>query len=223
MVSNQLTARWDVVATTQKALRYGGSSMRNIPGLVKRIINEDLWKEYLLPTGEITHFATFTAFITSVWGLDTTLATLLNICEEDTVACDLLDQVTTQRRGAKGGNQHAAKDPRPHEALFPHDDAIETNSDNVTICSSNEPERGNSRQYALRKLRRDAPAIHARVLAGELSPHKGMIEAGFRRAPTPLDYLHRYWRQVPPEDRRRFLREKLKEEEPAEFTAEDDA
>ena len=27
--------------------------------------------------------------------------------------------------------------------------------------------------------------------------------------PTPLDYLHRYWRQVSPEDRLRFLVEML--------------
>ena len=34
---------------------------------------------------------------------------------------------------------------------------------------------------ALRRLRKDRPDIHARVLAGELSPHAGMIEAGFRK------------------------------------------
>jgi hypothetical protein len=36
---------------------------------------------------------------------------------------------------------------------------------------------------ALARLRRDRPDIHARVLAGELSPHAGMIEAGFRKKP----------------------------------------
>jgi len=77
------------------------------------------------------------------------------------------------------------------------------------IDHENMSEQGTSRQYALRKLRRDAPAIHARVLAGELSPHAGMIEAGFRHQPTPLDYLHRYWRKVSPEDRLRFLCEML--------------
>jgi hypothetical protein len=35
----------------------------------------------------------------------------------------------------------------------------------------------------LRRLRRGRPDIHARVLAGELSPHAGMIEAGFRKKP----------------------------------------
>lgn len=35
--------------------------------------------------------------------------------------------------------------------------------------------------YAIARLRRDRPDIHQRVLAGELSPHAGMIEAGFRK------------------------------------------
>ena len=43
---------------------------------------------------------------------------------------------------------------------------------------------GNSRAAFLRRLRKDRPDLHARVLAGELSPHAGMIEAGFRKKPT---------------------------------------
>ena len=42
---------------------------------------------------------------------------------------------------------------------------------------------GNSRAAFLRRLRKGRPDIHARVLAGELSPHAGMIEAGFRKKP----------------------------------------
>lgn len=40
---------------------------------------------------------------------------------------------------------------------------------------------GNEAAYALRRLRKDRPDIHARVLAGELTPHAGMVEAGFRK------------------------------------------
>jgi hypothetical protein len=41
---------------------------------------------------------------------------------------------------------------------------------------------GNSRAAFLRRLRKDRPDIHARVIAGELMPHAGMIDAGFRKA-----------------------------------------
>jgi hypothetical protein len=40
---------------------------------------------------------------------------------------------------------------------------------------------GTSRACALRRLRDQRPDIHARVLAGEISPHAGMVEAGFRK------------------------------------------
>ena len=40
---------------------------------------------------------------------------------------------------------------------------------------------GNDPQYALRRLRTQRPDLHARVLAGDLSPHGAMVEAGFRR------------------------------------------
>jgi hypothetical protein len=42
---------------------------------------------------------------------------------------------------------------------------------------------GNSRAAFLRRLRKDRPDIHARVLAGEITAHAGMIEAGFRKKP----------------------------------------
>jgi len=47
----------------------------------------------------------------------------------------------------------------------------------------NEVERptGNSTAAALRRLRKDRPDIHARVLAGELTANAGMNEAGFRK------------------------------------------
>jgi hypothetical protein len=40
---------------------------------------------------------------------------------------------------------------------------------------------GNSASAFIRRLRKDRPDIHARVMAGELSPHAGVIAAGFRK------------------------------------------
>lgn len=37
---------------------------------------------------------------------------------------------------------------------------------------------GTSSEYALQKLRADAPELHKRVIDGKLSPHAAMIEAG---------------------------------------------
>jgi len=52
---------------------------------------------------------------------------------------------------------------------------------------------GNTRAAALRRLRKDRPDLHKRVLDGELSPHAAMVEAGFRRrtATVPVDDTQR--------------------------------
>jgi hypothetical protein len=71
---------------------------------------------------------------------------------------------------------------------------------------------GTSAARALRKLRQDRPDIHARVLSGELSPHAGMVEAGFRkkaksRKQTGFDRLRKAWEKANVEERRAFLDE----------------
>jgi hypothetical protein len=57
---------------------------------------------------------------------------------------------------------------------------------------------GRGSDYALARLRKDRPDIHARVLAGELSAHAGMIEAGFRkkRPSRKLTMLQKIWRMI---------------------------
>jgi hypothetical protein len=74
--------------------------------------------------------------------------------------------------------------------------------------------QGTSRTYALRRLAKDRPDLHAQCLAGELTAYAAMVQAGFRTRPpsrkrTPLDSLHHYWRQVSPEERLRFVCEML--------------
>jgi hypothetical protein len=39
---------------------------------------------------------------------------------------------------------------------------------------------GTAKAAALRKLRKDAPELHAKVLANEMSAHVAMVKAGFR-------------------------------------------
>ncbi len=39
---------------------------------------------------------------------------------------------------------------------------------------------GNERSYALRRLRKDRPDLHKKVIVFEMSPHAAMVEAGFR-------------------------------------------
>jgi hypothetical protein len=81
---------------------------------------------------------------------------------DDPEARDLLGQAikeTQPHGGARRKGEHKSK------------------IDNIQLAAPT----GTSAAAALRRLRKDRPDIHAEVLAGELSPHGGMIEVGFRK------------------------------------------
>jgi hypothetical protein len=56
-----------------------------------------------------------------------------------------------------------------------HRPALTVDNDQTIINTSDRP-TGTSVAAALRRLRKDMPAIHARVLAGEITAHAGMVE-----------------------------------------------
>jgi hypothetical protein len=69
---------------------------------------------------------------------------------------------------------------------------------------------GTSVEYAHRRLRKDRPDIHARVMAGELTAYAGMLIAGFlkpkpRKQTDPTQILRRAWKHASPEEREAFL------------------
>ena len=179
MTDNPLVKFDHTVALLTSSVRRGSSGLHSVPGLVKQIIREDMWQKRVIEaTGELVECKTFAEFVTSPppKGVGTDVETLKRLCHEDMEALDLIDRVTVAEQGAPAGNRNAVK--------------LETNASIVSVCSGEtEVQHGNTRQYALRKLRKDAPELHAKVLAGEVSPHQAMIEAGFRRktATIPLD------------------------------------
>jgi hypothetical protein len=83
------------------------------------------------------------------------------------------------------------------------------NVDNKNSVVNNYRPTGNAAAAALRRLRKDRPDIHARVLAGELSPHAGMIEAGFRKKReskrlTPLERILKLLPKITPTEWRQL-------------------
>lgn len=57
------------------------------------------------------------------------------------------------------------------------------NDDIIIISNTEAPrEQGTSREYAIARLKRDAPEYHQKVLDGELSAHAAMKEAGLKTA-----------------------------------------
>ncbi len=78
------------------------------------------------------------------------------------------EAVVLGKRGAPKGNANAAKER-------------ENKGNNITFV-----DRGTSASYTQARLKRDRPDLAEKVVAGELSPNKAAIEAGFRRKPLTL-------------------------------------
>ena len=82
-------------------------------------------------------------------------------------------------------------------------------SGGVDIVNTLGRPEGNSRQYALRRLRGPRPDLHSRVIAGELTPHAAMLEAGFRRRTLSVEPM--------PAALDRFVRRHLTEQQISEL------
>jgi hypothetical protein len=125
-----------------------------VPALLKRVLAEGSWREFVTQRGErVVHerFADF-AGTPPLKGIGTDVALVRRIVADDPEALDLLDRAL---QNPHGGDHSKAN--------------------NVQVAPA-----GNTRERALRKLRKDAPELHADVLAGRLTAHAAMVQAGFR-------------------------------------------
>lgn len=157
----------DLVSGLRHAMRDSSSNLGVMPGLLRRVLNEDAWRERTVKrTGEIVSFSSFEEFVATppLEGLGGDMRLLRNLVRDHNDVLDLIDRAVQKPA-------HVHRD-----------------SDNITV-TPDPNDRGTSAAGALRRLRKDRPDLHARVLAGELSPHAAMIEAGFRprTITVPLD------------------------------------
>jgi hypothetical protein len=182
-----------VVTSLRKAVAHvdamsGGYDLESVPTLLKQVVDGDLWRERLVErTGEVARFSTFEDFVTTppLEGLGSSMKLLRDLCRQRPDALDALDRATQRPVGV---NQH---------------------TEGGTI--RNTLAKGTTASQALRRLRKDRPDLHARVLAGELSAHAAMLEAGFRRktitVPIDIDGLARaLHRHLTPEERAQLAR-----------------
>ena len=184
-----------IIESLQHALRDGTHGLTYVPPLIKRVITEGRWTERTVRvTRERAAFPTFAQFVRAALpdGLGTDVATLKRVCAGDTVALDLIDQAE-RAQTPHGGDRRS--------------EAIKIDNINLEKRAAAESEvpSGTAAQYALRRLRKDRPDLHAQVLAGTLSGHAAMVAAGFRKRTitVPLE----------PEALARVLRRHLGDEE----------
>lgn len=189
-----------IVDCLRSAVADGAAGLADVPALVARVIREELWRVRATKLdAEPRTFATFAEFVSAAppAGLGTDLKTLWRLCDD---APNVLDLLITQTPGRRRGGDRRSREFRTKKtanefiaAIQNQDDEVDQNlnfkSDIVTFETDRSPTdespekfaRGNSRQYALRRLRVARPDLSAAVLRGETSAHRAMIAAGLRR------------------------------------------
>ena len=143
---------WSVVASLGRALTMGGSALEDVPGLLVKVLEHEVWREFPTPRGQVAKHDTFASFVTTppTQGLGASVDLIRRIVGDDPKARDLLDQAMQRPASLHAGNNVPSR-----------------------------PE-GNTADKALRRLRKDRPDLHAQVVAGTTSPHGAMVAAGFR-------------------------------------------
>lgn len=154
MSGDPLRGNFHVVNSLRSALHKGEHGLSTVPGLLKRVLAEESWREFVTERGEHVEHTRFAEFVTTppMKGIGATVDLVKRVIAADPEAVDLLDR--------------ALQNP----AYLHHDD------NNIQVKAP----QGTSVDRALRKLRTDAPELHAEVLAGKLSAHAAMVQAGFR-------------------------------------------
>lgn len=140
------------------ALRTGGDAMTTVPGLLEELLTDGCWRDFTTEMGKPVHHIRFADFVVKppLEGLGADVAVLRRVVAADVRIADMLDEALKGKQGARTDLvNNVNEDPRPV---------------------------GNRRDTALRRLRKDEPALHEQVLAGELSPHAAMVKAGHRPA-----------------------------------------
>lgn len=154
----------ELITTLAKLVNSAGWDLQSLPGLVKRVITEEMWPERVVRiTHETARFKSFAEFVTTPppAGLGTNVETLERLCRDDAEALTLLRQVTTRPKHIHASDSYI-----------------------VTITDS---DRGNARAYTLDRLSRERPDLYQQVVDKELTANAAAIEAGWRKRKIQLE------------------------------------
>ncbi|GAA1264806.1 hypothetical protein [Saccharothrix xinjiangensis] len=187
-----LQDNWRIVRATGEALKYGTDGLKTVLLGLGRLIDEEPWREYVYADGSVVKFSSFAKFVTSPKGLNTTPTRIKSLIASDVELLDRFDQALGSHQGERR-DLAAARAPERIDVVaepdgdHPSTDTEDTGNfvDNINEVAPSRP-TGTSRQAALRRLRKDAPEYHAKVIAGEMSANKAMIDSGLRQPPPKV-------------------------------------
>lgn len=183
-----------LVESLGSSLRYGGSALENVPGLLKRILAEEAWREFTMPRGGVARHERFVDFVTTepTEGLGASMELIDRIV--GTSDPDLLRMLREAKKGKPGRPRKGTE--KAHESSGISRDMDAEDAD---------------------RLAREAPDEYEAVKRGEKTIHAAAVAAGIRRRrmsvrlDDPESAARTLCKHMPPEARQRLARLLLEE------------
>ena len=141
------------------ALRRGDNALGAIPGLLKRILAEEAWREFITQRGEMVQHERFADFVTTppLRGLGASM--------------DLIDRIVGTSDPDLLRMLREAKKGKPGRPVTPRENPLDSNGIS---------ERGEASDYTADRLAREAPEEYEAVRRGEKTIHAAAVAAGIR-------------------------------------------
>lgn len=172
------TDAWAITDALIESLQEGRHGLSSVPGLLLRIIEEELWREfYCEPLRKVISHKTFNDYISDPIpsGLGADARTLQNLCRDDERATVALREALKQQGGDRKSQD------------------VRSKANNIKVDTRQQA--GTSKAYTLSRLEREAPELFEQVCEGQLSANAAAIKAGIRKKKSPEELVVHNWRK----------------------------
>lgn len=152
-MTDRLRANGHLVDDLGSAARHGGSALTDAPVLLRKLLEEEAWREFVTQRGDHVRYARFSEFVTTppLKGLGTEMALI-----ERMVGTSDPDLLVLLRDAEKVGSGNEGGDSPPLGG------------------------DGSNASYLAQRLRDQHPEQYAAVKSGELTIHAAAVLAGIR-------------------------------------------
>jgi hypothetical protein len=190
-----LASNFTFVNGLRSALSKTETNVATVEKSLRLVIDQGCWRHWLDPNGkEVQHNAAdFRQFIESPWpvGCGVSISLVRKTLKDTDVLVPFEDLI----RG-EPGNLSGKRDASGR--FYPNRDNVTEWIEPTTIPLSPDTPRprkrdysreaptGNDTGYALRRLGKDRPDLHEKVIAGDVTPNAAMVQAGFRKPTITL-------------------------------------
>ena len=179
-----------LVESLESSIQRGGHALADVPGLLKRVLIEDAWREFVTRRGELVRHERFSNFVSTspLGGLGADMALI------DRIVGTGDPELLRLLRGAQEVGPGYRSDLQP-----PSD-------------SNGGLTQGEASAYTAERLAREAPEEYEAVKRGEKTVHAAAISAGIRRRRIPVrldspeSAAETLRKHMPPDTRRALAR-----------------